>query len=104
MTTPVLQVEKLSVALPSGGDRTHAVSAVSFDVKPAQLTCLVGESGSGKSIIAHTVMGLLPRNIRATSGEVRMNGEDLRATSMRMRQLRGAKMSMRVKHGAARPS
>ncbi len=95
MTSPVLQVDKLTVALPSGGDRTHAVSAVSFDVKQGQLTCLVGESGSGKSIIAHTVMGLLPRNIRATSGEVRMNGEDvLRATPMRMRQLRGAQMSM----------
>jgi peptide/nickel transport system ATP-binding protein len=95
MMSPVLQVNKLTVALPRGGDRTDAVAAVSFDVEQGQLTCLVGESGSGKSIIAHTVMGLLPRNIRATSGEVRMNGEDLlRATPVRMRQLRGAKMSM----------
>lgn len=95
MTSPVLQVDKLSIALPRGGDRAHAASAVSFEVERGQLTCLVGESGSGKSIIAHTVMGLLPPNIRATSGEVRMNDEDLlRATPARMRQLRGAKMSM----------
>ena len=53
MTSPVLQVERLSVALPRGADRAHAVSAVSFEVEQGQLSCLVGESGSGKSIIAH---------------------------------------------------
>ena len=95
MTVPVLQVEGLTVALPRGGDRREAVSDVSFEVPPGQLVCLVGESGSGKSIIAHTVMGLTPRHIRATAGEVRMNGEALlRATPQRLRQLRGDTMSM----------
>ena len=95
MTGPVLQIEGLTVALPRGGDRREAVSDVSFDIPPGQLLCLVGESGSGKSIIAHTVMGLTPRSIRATAGEVRMNGEALlRATPQRLRQLRGDAMSM----------
>ena len=75
MTGPVLQVEGLTVALPRGGDRREAVSGVSFEIPQGQLVCLVGESGSGKSIIAHTVMGLTPRNIRATAGEVRINGD-----------------------------
>ena len=95
MSGPVLQVEGLTVALPRGADRREAVSGVSFEIARGQLVCLVGESGSGKSIIAHTVMGLTPRHIRATAGEVRMNGEALlRATPQRLRQLRGDTMSM----------
>ena len=95
MTVPVLQVEGLTVALPRGGDRREAVSGVSFEIPQGQLVCLVGESGSGKSIIAHTVMGLTPRNIRPTAGEVRLNGEALlHAAPRRLRQLRGETMSM----------
>src|SRR5262245_55612916 len=95
MTVPVLQVEGLQIALPKGGDRRDAVSGVNFEIGQGQLLCLVGESGSGKSMIAHSVMGLLPRNVRATAGSVRMNGEDvLQVTAQRMRQLRGQNMSM----------
>ena len=95
MTVPVLQVQNLTVALPRGGDRREAVSGVSFEIPQGQLVCLVGESGSGKSVIAHTVMGLTPRNLRPTAGEVRVNGEALlQAAPRRLRQLRGEKMSM----------
>ncbi len=95
MTHPVLQVDALSVSLPRGADRTKAVSDVSFAVRSGQLMCLVGESGSGKSMIAHTVMGLLPRNVRATSGRVLLTGEDiLEGTPRRLRELRGQQMSM----------
>ena len=91
MTVPVLQVDGLTVALPRGADRREAVSGVSFEIPPGQVVCLVGESGSGKSIIAHTVMGLAPRNIRATAGEVRLYGEALlHAAPERLRQ-RGPK-------------
>lgn len=37
-----------------------AVSKVSFRIKHGETLCLVGESGSGKSMIARTLMGLLP--------------------------------------------
>jgi len=95
MSVPVLQVENVTVSLPRGADRREAVSGVSFDIAPGQVVCLVGESGSGKSIIAHTVMGLTPRTIRATAGEVRLKGEALlSATPERLRQLRGQAMSM----------
>jgi peptide/nickel transport system ATP-binding protein len=93
--TPVLRVEQLSVRLPRGADRTHALVEVDLEVPPGALACLVGESGSGKSILVHTVMGLLPENIRADSGHVLLNGEDLlRAGRERLRSLRGEKMSM----------
>ena len=81
--------------LPAARIDAQAVSDVSFEVPPGQLVCLVGESGSGKSMIAHTVMGLLPGNIRATARPLRLGGEDLlQAHPRRLRQLRGEKMAM----------
>ncbi|MGH6887559.1 MAG: ATP-binding cassette domain-containing protein, partial [Geminicoccales bacterium] len=61
MTEPVLRIDRLTIALPKGADRRHAVEEVSLVVEPRQIVCLVGESGSGKSVTAHSVMGLLPK-------------------------------------------
>ncbi|MCW5622869.1 MAG: ABC transporter ATP-binding protein, partial [Burkholderiales bacterium] len=95
MSAPVLVVDDLAVRLPAGGDRSHAVQGVSFALQAGEVRCLVGESGSGKSIIAHTIMGLLPRNLRPTAGRVLLNGEDLlQADAERLRRLRGEKMAM----------
>ena len=51
-----------------------AVENVSFTVKPGEIVCLVGESGSGKSVIAFTVMGLLAKALKPTSGEILLQG------------------------------
>ncbi len=95
MSEAVLEVEGLTVALPRGAERPHAVSGVSFAVGAGETVCLVGESGSGKSVIAHAVMGLLPRALRVTSGRAVLAGEDvLRASATRLRELRGTRMAM----------
>jgi peptide/nickel transport system ATP-binding protein len=92
---PVLEVRNLSVALPKGGDRVHAVEKVSFTVNPGEIVCLVGESGSGKSVIAFTVMGLLAKALKPTSGEILLQGENILAASeARLRELRCTRMSM----------
>jgi peptide/nickel transport system ATP-binding protein len=71
------------------------VENVSFEVASGEVVCLLGESGSGKSIIAQSVMGLLPDNIRPLSGQVLLDGENLlEAEAERLRALRGARMSM----------
>ena len=91
----VLSVQDLSVRLPTGGDRPEAVSGVSFEVNQEEIVCLVGESGSGKSVIAQTVMGLLPKTLRVTGGSILLEGESLLAAGeRRLRELRGARMSM----------
>src|SRR5471030_891683 len=74
---PVLEVRNLSVSLPAGADRAHAVEKVSFTVNPGEIVCLVGESGSGKSVIAFTVMGLLAKALKPTSGEILLQGENI---------------------------
>jgi ABC-type multidrug transport system fused ATPase/permease subunit len=61
VTTPVLDVRDLTVTLPHGAERLHAVRDASLAVDRGEIVCLVGESGSGKSVIAHTTMGLLPK-------------------------------------------
>jgi peptide/nickel transport system ATP-binding protein len=92
---PVLEVRNLSVALPTGADRIHAVEKVSFTVNPGEIVCLVGESGSGKSVIAFTVMGLLAKALKPTSGEILLEGENvLAADETRLRELRCTRMSM----------
>ena len=92
---PVLEVRNLSVTLPKGADREHAVEKVSFTVNPGEIVCLVGESGSGKSVIAFTVMGLLAKALKPTSGEILLEGENiLAAGESRLRELRCTRMSM----------
>jgi len=94
-TIPVLDISGLSIALPGGGDRAHAVENVSFSVGAGEIVCVVGESGSGKSVTAFSVMGLLARVLKATAGEIRLEGEDvLTATPQRLRALRGDRMAM----------
>jgi peptide/nickel transport system ATP-binding protein len=92
---PVLEVRNLTVALPAGADRAHAVEKVSFTVNPGEIVCLVGESGSGKSVIAFTVMGLLAKALKPTAGEILLEGENvLAAGEARLRELRCTRMSM----------
>jgi ABC-type glutathione transport system ATPase component len=91
----VLEVQDLTVKLPPGGDRPQAVSDVSFEVERGEILCLVGESGSGKSVIAQSIMGLLPNTLRLSSGKIVLEKEELtRAGAARLRELRGARMSM----------
>ncbi len=91
----VLSVRDLSITLPRGGDRPHAVRHISFDIHAGEVTCLIGESGSGKSVISQCVMGLLPPGLGVDGGTVELQGENLlAATPQRLRSLRGTGMTM----------
>ena len=95
MSEPVLRIEGLSVALPAGADRAHAVQDISLSIAPGQTLCVVGESGSGKSVMATTVMALLARELKPVAGRVLLNGESLLdAPETRLRDLRGKSMGM----------
>jgi ABC-type glutathione transport system ATPase component len=93
---PVLAVENLTVELPPGSDRRHAVADVSFTLGRREILCIVGESGSGKSLTAQAIMGLLPApHVRATAGRIRFEGHDLLALDEpALRTIRGARISM----------
>jgi len=92
---PILEVRDLTIALPSGGDRSTAVRDVSFTVGRGEILCLVGESGSGKSVIAQSVMGLLPQTLPVQAGQILLQGEDItHAPLSRLRELRATRMAM----------
>ncbi|CAG0954921.1 methyl coenzyme M reductase system, component A2 [Burkholderiales bacterium] len=95
MTAPVLEIAGLTIGLPRGSDRAHAVAGVNLNVAPNEIVCLVGESGSGKSVIAHATMGLLPRALAVTAGSIRLAGEELvGAPEKRLEELRCTRMAM----------
>ena len=95
ISSPILEVRNLTIALPSGGDRSTAVRDVSFTVGRGEIVCLVGESGSGKSVIAQSVMGLLPKSLPVIGGQILLQDEDItHAPLSRLRELRATRMSM----------
>ncbi len=95
MDAPVLAIDGLTLALPAGGDRPHAVEGLTLEIRAGETLCIVGESGSGKSMCAHAVMGLLPKAVRPVGGAVRLNGRDLLALSAEeMRSVRGREIGM----------
>jgi peptide/nickel transport system ATP-binding protein len=91
----ILTLEHLSVRLPAGADRPHALSDVSLSIASDEILCVVGESGSGKSMMANAIMRLLPNDVAIDGGRVMFEGRDLAsATVAEMRKVRGAGIAM----------
>jgi peptide/nickel transport system ATP-binding protein len=95
MAEPVLAIEGLKLALPVMADRPYAVEDATLRIAPGETLCVVGESGSGKSMIAHAVMGLLPKAVKPVAGAIRLAGRDLLALSEdAMQDVRGREVGM----------
>lgn len=91
----VLTLDRLSVRLPAGADRSHALKDLSLSVAANEIVCVVGESGSGKSMTANAVMRLLPTGVAIDGGRVMLGDLDLAAASdATMRAVRGAEVAM----------
>ena len=91
----LVDIRGLTIALPPGADRAQAVEDVSLEIGANEIVCIVGESGSGKSLTAHAIMGLLPRGVRATGGQILFDGTDLlREPPDAMRKRRGRDIAM----------
>ncbi|MFN6954709.1 MAG: ABC transporter ATP-binding protein, partial [Acetobacteraceae bacterium] len=89
-----LAVEALRVALPTERGRVEVVRDVSLRLPPGATLGLVGESGSGKSMIALSLIGLLPDGA-AAAGAVTLDGTPLLgAPDAAWRRIRGRRIAM----------
>jgi oligopeptide/dipeptide ABC transporter ATP-binding protein len=89
--TPILRVERLSVAI-RGVQILHDVS---FSVDAGATLGIVGESGCGKSMTGLTLMGMLPAGGKVTHGSVALDGRDLLQLSPKdWLQVRGQEIAM----------
>jgi peptide/nickel transport system ATP-binding protein len=92
--SPLLVVDDLQTWFPTRRGLVHAVDGVSFALGRGDTLGIVGESGSGKSVLARTVMRLLPPHA-VTAGTITFDGRDLRAlTREEGRSVWGAEISM----------
>ena len=91
----ILSLEGVSVRLPPGADRSHAMRDISLSVAAGEILCVVGESGSGKSMTANAIMRLLPPGVALDGGRILFEGRDLASLDeWDMRRVRGAGVAM----------
>ena len=88
---PILQIEHLSIDFIQYDRgirrrRLPVIRDLSLKIYPGQITAVAGASGSGKSLLAHSILGILPYNGRM-EGEILYDGEPL--TPKRTEKLRG---------------
>jgi oligopeptide/dipeptide ABC transporter ATP-binding protein len=95
MSAPVLEVRDLHVRIATRRGVVRAVDGVSLEVPRGEAVGLVGESGSGKSMTLRAILGVLPPEARATSGQILLDGTDLlKLNHSDLNRMRGPKISM----------
>lgn len=73
----------------------YAVRGVSFTVKDKEIIGIVGESGSGKSVLALSLLQLIPRPPAIISGEAVFDNVNLLSCDpSQIRSIRGKRISM----------
>ena len=75
----VLQISGLRTCLATRKGKLYPVDDVDLVIPKGKIVALVGESGCGKSMMANTIMGLLPHGGYAEAGTIQFCGQDLLA-------------------------
>jgi peptide/nickel transport system ATP-binding protein len=92
--TPVLRVSGLSVQFETPLGRVRAADDVSFELFENETLALMGETGCGKSVVASSIMQLLPKNAFVL-GEIAFGGRNLISLGEEeMAKIRGAEIAI----------
>jgi peptide/nickel transport system ATP-binding protein len=95
----LLTVRDLKVYIDVDAGTVKAVDGVSFRIPPGGTVALVGESGSGKSVVAQSIMGILPRIARVESGEILLRDPKVPGSEVDLSRLDPAGRAMRAIRG-----
>jgi ABC-type dipeptide/oligopeptide/nickel transport system ATPase component len=87
-----LHVRDLAVTFKTPAGDVRAIDGLSLIIQTGERVALVGESGCGKTVLALSLVGLLPRNAHV-AGTAVFDGEDLIHTNA-ARRIRGQKISI----------
>jgi oligopeptide/dipeptide ABC transporter ATP-binding protein len=92
----LLEIRDLRVHLPAGDGVAKAVDGVDLVVGPGESVGIVGESGAGKTVMALSILGLLPDGGEILEGSsIRFRGEELVGLSdERIRDVRGGGIAL----------
>ena len=82
----------------SHGERV-LLQDVSFSLSSGQRLAIIGETGSGKTMLALSILGLLPSNVRMQGGCLQLDGAALPA-GRQLQALRGDKLVYIPQNGA----
>jgi len=69
----------------------NVVSGLDVSLKKGEILAIVGASGSGKSLLAHSILGILPSNANV-SGSIKYKGQEL--TAKRQESLRTSEIAL----------
>ena len=90
-----LSVTDLHTTIGIGRGMVRAVDGLSLSIRQGEIFGIAGESGSGKSVMAFSILRLLPSNARVVSGSIRFDGQELLALrEQQMRKMRGGRIGM----------
>ncbi|MEO1257834.1 MAG: ABC transporter ATP-binding protein [Bacteroidota bacterium] len=96
----LLQIKDLTIEFDGLLGNVTAVDGISFELKKGETLGIVGESGSGKSITSLSIMGLLPKAARLTSGEIIFHKNDhesidlTKCSNKTLQRYRGEELAM----------
>ncbi len=91
----ILEVKNLNLGFQFENDFKQALYDVSFSLEQGKMLSIVGESGCGKTMSAMSILRLIPKTARITSGKILFHGEDLlEKTQKDMQRIRGAKIAL----------
>ena len=92
---PLLEVRDVKTHFDSPRGVVHAVDGVSFTLDRGRTIGIVGESGSGKTVLARSIMGLLPKTRVIRSGSIKFEGHEIGTVGPEeMRHIWGSQMAM----------
>jgi len=94
---PILEVKNLHVRFRTERRVISVLNGINLNIHAAERIGLVGESGSGKSVLAWSLLGLLPDSGRVEEGSIyyrNRNVDICQATEETLQSLRGTEIAL----------